>query len=46
MLTKSLKISYTSKKGFMGLILVESDQKVTQKQCRADLSGVSDSLTC
>ena len=46
MLTKSLKISDTSKKAFMGLIFFEIDQKISQKQCRADLSSVSGSLTC
>ena len=46
MLRNSLEISYTSKKRFMGLILIESDQKITQKHCRADLSSVWDTLTC
>ena len=43
---KSLKICDTSKKPFMGLIFLESDQKISQKQCRADLSSVSAALTC
>ena len=43
---KTLKISDTSKKAFMGLIFFESDQKITQKHCFADLSSVSDPLTC
>ena len=42
MVRKSLKISYTSKKMFMGPILFESDQKISQKHCRTDLSSVSD----
>ena len=46
MLTKSLKISYTSKKVLKGLISFESYQKMTQKHCRADLSSGSVSLTC
>ena len=45
-LTKSLKISDTSKKAFMGLIFFESYQKISQKQCRADLSSVLDTSTC
>ena len=36
MLTKSLKISDTSKKAFAGLIFFESDQEISQKHCRAD----------
>ena len=46
MLTKSLKISDTPKKESMGVIFFESDQKITQKHCGADLSSVSDPLTC
>ena len=46
MLTKDLKISDTSKKEFMGLIFFDSDQKILQKQWCADLSSVSDPLTC
>ena len=46
MLTKSLKISYTSKKELMWLIFFESYQKISQKQCRADLSSVLDTSTC
>ena len=42
MVRKSLKISYTSRKMFMGPILFESDQKISQKHCRTDLSSVSD----
>ena len=41
MLTKSLKISDTPKKAFMGVIFLESDQKLSQKHCRTDLSSVS-----
>ena len=43
---KSVKISDTSKKMLKGLISFESYQKMTQKHCRADLSSVSDPLTC
>ena len=46
MVRKSLKISVTSKKTFMGLIFFESNQKISKKHCRADLSIVSDPLTC
>ena len=46
MLTKSLKISDTSKKVLKGLISLENYQKISQKHCRADLSSGSDSLTC
>ena len=46
MLTKSLKISDGSKKAFIGVIFFESDQEISQKRCRADLSSVSDPLTC
>ena len=46
MLTKSLKFSDTPKKAFMGLILYESDRKISQKHCCADLSSGSDPLTC
>ena len=46
MVRKSLKISDTSKKAFMRLIFFGSDQKISQKYCRTDLSTVSDPLTC
>ena len=46
MLRKSLKISDTSKKAFMGLIFLESDQKISQNHCRSDLSSVWDPITC
>ena len=45
MLTKGLKISDISKKAFMGLIFFESEQKISQKQFRGDLSRVSDPVT-
>ena len=45
MVPKSLKICDTSKKAFMELIFLESDQKISQKHCRADLSSVSNPLT-
>ena len=46
MLTKTQKISDTSKKAFMALIFFESFQKISLKHCRADLSSVSEPLTC
>ena len=46
MVRKSLKMSNTSKKVIMGLIFFESNQIISQKFCRADLSSVSDPLTC
>ena len=46
MIPKSLKICDISKKALMGLIFVESDQKISEKYCGADLSSVSDPLTC
>ena len=46
MLTNSLKISDTTKTEFSELISFRSDQKIWQKYCGADLSSLSDSLTC
>ena len=46
MLTKNLKISDTTKTEFSEVISFQSDQKIWQKYCRADLSSVSDPLTC
>ena len=46
MLTKSLKISDTSKKEFLDLIFFKSDQKIRQKNCRVGLSSVLDPLKC
>ena len=46
MLTNSLKISDTTKKEFLERIFFKSDQKIWQKYCRADLSSLSDTLTC
>ena len=44
MLTNSLKISDTTKTEFFELIFFQSDQKIWQKYCRADLSSDSDPL--
>ena len=46
MLTNSLKISNTTKKEILELIFFESDQKIWQKHCRADLSSVLEPLRC
>ena len=46
MVPKNLKICDTYEKAFMELIFLESDQKISQKHLRADLSSVSDPLTC
>ena len=45
MLTKNLKISETTKTECFDMISYISDQKITQKYCRADLRRVSDPLT-
>ena len=44
MLTNSLKISDTTKREFFELMFFQSDQKIWQKYCRADLSSDSDPL--
>ena len=46
MLTNSLKISDTTKTEFLELIFFHTDQKLRQSYCHADLSSVSDPLTC
>ena len=46
MLTNSLKIIDTSKTLFLKIIFFQSDQKIWQKYSLADLSSVSDHLTC
>ena len=46
MLTNSLKISDTTKTERFKLILFQSDQKIRQKYCSADLSSVLERLTC
>ena len=46
MLTNSLKISDTTKREFFELIIFQSNEKIRQKYCRADLWSVSDTLTC
>ena len=46
MLTHSLKITYTTKTDFFGLIFFDTDQKTRQKYCRADLRSLSYTLTC
>ena len=46
MLTNSVKISHTTKTEFLEVISFQSDQKIRQKYCRADLSSFSDTLTC
>ena len=46
MLTNSLRIIDTTKKQFLELIFLQSDQKIWKKLCCGDLSSVSDSLTC
>ena len=45
MLTNSLKISDSTETQFFHLILFQSDQKISQKYCRADLSSLSVPLT-
>ena len=44
-LTKCLKIIDTTKKEFLEPIIFQSDQKIWEKYCCADLSSVSDRLT-
>ena len=46
MLTNSLKISDTTKAEFAEVIPFQSDEKLWQKYCRADLSSLSNPLTC
>ena len=46
MLTSNLKVSDTSKTEYFELIFFLNDQKIWQIYCRADLSSVSDPLTC
>ena len=46
MLTNSLKISDTTKTERFKLILFQSDQKIRQKYCSADLSSFLERLTC
>ena len=46
MLTNIFKISDTTKTEFLERISFQSDQKSWQRYCRADLSSVSDTLTC
>ena len=46
MLTNSLKISDITKTEFLELIFFQSDQKIWQKYCGADLSSLADPLTC
>ena len=46
MLTNNLKISDITKTELFELISFQSDQKICQKFCRADLSSVSEPLTC
>ena len=44
-LKNSLKISNTTKTGFFGQKLFQSDQKIWQNYCRIQLSSVSEPLT-
>ena len=46
MLTNIVKISDTTKTKFFEIIFSMSDQKIWQKNCQADLSALSDLLTC
>ena len=46
MLINSLKILDPSEKEFLELIFFQSDQKVSRKYYRTDLSSVSDPLRC
>ena len=46
MLTKSLKISDTTKKELFKLIFIQSDQNIWQIYCSAGSSSVSDPSTC
>ena len=45
MLTKSLKISDTTKTKFSEVVYFHSDQKIWEKYCRSGLSNLSDHLT-
>ena len=46
MLTNSLKISDTTKTEFFELIFFQSDQKILQNYCRAELGSDLERLTC
>ena len=46
MLKKCLKISDTTKTEFLELIFFQSDEKISEKYCRADLGIVSEPLKC
>ena len=46
MLTNSLKITDTTKTELLELISFQSDQEISQKNCRADSCSVLDRLTC
>ena len=46
MLTNGAKISDATKTDFLGLIFFQRDQNIWQKHCHADLSSVSNTLTC
>ena len=46
MLAKRLKILDNTKAEFFELIFFQSDQQISQRYCRADLSTISDPLTC
>ena len=46
MLKNSLKIPDTTKTEFLKLIFFDSDQKISKKYLRADLSSFSDPLKC
>ena len=46
MLTNSLKILPTTKTKFLDVIYFQTDEKIVQKHCRADLRSLSDPLTC
>ena len=46
MLANSLKISDNTKTKFFELIFFQSDQKISKRDCRADLTTLSDPLTC
>ena len=46
MLTKSLKISDTTKTESFEVISFQSDEKISRKYPHADLSNLSETLTC
>ena len=46
MLSNRLKISDTTKTEFFVFTFFESDQEISQKYCRVDLSSVSNRLPC